>query len=123
MLQIKRLSAFDPAFTTLDAPLLLSFGVSLLTENTVSGVLTSPMVPDAHPLPYAPSQYGRHPLPDDSKEATIVYMPHCPRALYQNVLASNWTEGRLGRVILLANELDGYLTRCDLLYRPCTMLR
>lgn len=39
-------------------------------------------------------------------------MPHCPRTLYHNVLASNWSPEQLGRVVLIANELDGYVTRC-----------
>lgn len=38
-------------------------------------------------------------------------MPHCPRGLYQNVLASNWSKEQLGRVVLLANEMEGYMTR------------
>lgn len=62
--------------------------------------------------PHSSPQHGRHPLPTDGQEATIVYMPHCPRTLYHNVLASNWSPEQLGRVVLIANELDGYVTRC-----------
>lgn len=39
------MSAFDPAFTALDMPLLASYGVSVISENTVRFVACPSLLP------------------------------------------------------------------------------
>ncbi|KAL7411803.1 hypothetical protein BDY24DRAFT_394937 [Mrakia frigida] len=87
-LNITSMEAYDPAFTSVDELLLGSYSISVLPTNT----------------------HGHHPLPSDDS-TTLVYMPHCPRTLYQNFLFSNWSEDALGRLILLSNEISGYVVR------------
>lgn len=40
---------------------------------------------------------------------TLLYMPHCPRSLYERLLEEN--QGRLGNLLLLGNPLDQYAER------------
>ncbi|KAI8053421.1 hypothetical protein BDF22DRAFT_684599 [Syncephalis plumigaleata] len=42
---------------------------------------------------------------------TLVYMPHCPKGLYANLLAANWHPDRLKHLILLGNCLETYVER------------
>lgn len=35
-------------------------------------------------------------------------MPHCPRSLFDLLLARNWNKDRLSHVVLLGNRLDMY---------------
>ncbi len=37
---------------------------------------------------------------------TICFMPHCPRALYNNVLSANWSKEQLSRLIFIGNSFD-----------------
>lgn len=42
-------------------------------------------------------------------EPTFLYMPHCPRSLYESLLATN--KEHLENIILLSNELKVYSER------------
>lgn len=48
---------------------------------------------------------GRHTL----NGPTLVYMPHCPRPLYESILSTNFTPESLPHLILLGNDLADYL--------------
>lgn len=52
---------------------------------------------------------GRHKLSPD--RACLVYMPHCPKALYESFLSANFSEALSGRPgwVLLGNDLAEYL--------------
>lgn len=50
-------------------------------------------------------------------EPTLVYMPHCPKELYEALLRANWRKEALERVILCGNELSLYST--DMSAFPC----
>ncbi|KAM0792224.1 hypothetical protein ACM66B_004920 [Microbotryomycetes sp. NB124-2] len=39
---------------------------------------------------------------------TLLFMPHCPRSLYELLLKKNWSRDKLRKIILLANRLDMY---------------
>ena len=39
---------------------------------------------------------------------TLFFMPHCPKWLYHNVLASNWSRESLRRVIIVGNSFTVY---------------
>ena len=41
-------------------------------------------------------------------EPTLLYMPHCPRFLYDQLLQKNWSIEGLRRIVLLGNALDIY---------------
>ena len=36
----------------------------------------------------------------------LVFMPHCPKALYNNLLFSNWSIDRLSRLIIFGNSFS-----------------
>lgn len=39
---------------------------------------------------------------------TLVYMPHCPRSLFDDLLRKNWSVEALKRLVILGNRLDMY---------------
>jgi len=39
---------------------------------------------------------------------TLVYMPHCDRELYENLIRKNWTRDNLLNIVLLGNRLIEY---------------
>ena len=43
-------------------------------------------------------------------EPTLVYMPHCPKELYEALLRANWKKEALDHIILCGNELSLYST-------------
>jgi DnaJ family protein A protein 5 len=49
---------------------------------------------------------GRHPLSPDLP--TLIYMPHCPKPLYESILSTNYSTF-LAAHILLGNELADYV--------------
>lgn len=49
-------------------------------------------------------QCGGYSLP----RPTFVYMPHCPRELYEALLRANWTHDALARIVLCGNDLSAY---------------
>jgi hypothetical protein len=42
---------------------------------------------------------------------TLLYLPHCPRQLSNNLLAANWRPAGLARLVLLANSFAGTVER------------
>jgi hypothetical protein len=40
--------------------------------------------------------------------ATLFYMPHCARDMYNNVLWANWSVDALSRVLILGNRFSSY---------------
>ena len=42
---------------------------------------------------------------------TLVYMPKCPRALYEAVLRANWDAVQLRGLVLCGNDLDAYMAQ------------
>ena len=60
---------------------------------------------------------------------TVFFLPHCPRWLYQNVLARNWTQAALLNVCIIGNSFSGIMERRSLenmgavseaIYQSCT---
>jgi hypothetical protein len=45
--------------------------------------------------------------------STVVYMPHCPCALYGNLLCANWAAASLSNTIWIGNSFIQYLTRAQ----------
>ncbi|ORY72215.1 hypothetical protein BCR35DRAFT_307768 [Leucosporidium creatinivorum] len=39
---------------------------------------------------------------------TLLYMPHCPRPLFNELIRKNWDPAKLRRLVLLGNRLDMY---------------
>ena len=51
------------------------------------------------------------------REPTFVYMPHCPKDMYEALLRANWHMDRLAQLVLCGNELSMYMT--DMAAYPC----
>ena len=79
-LPVGKLSFFDPVFNAADKKLLAeSYKFNLLDANSQC----------MHRV---------------SKTTTIFYMPHCGKALYNNLLYSNWSPSCLSKLVILGND-------------------
>ncbi|BEI95756.1 hypothetical protein CcaverHIS631_0107050 [Cutaneotrichosporon cavernicola] len=78
------ISAFDPVFDEGDTRVLTSLSVTIITDNL----------------------RGEHELTD---KPTLVYMPHCSKALYESFLAKNYSTRLTSGIVLLGNDLGEYL--------------
>ncbi|KDQ12384.1 hypothetical protein BOTBODRAFT_34685 [Botryobasidium botryosum FD-172 SS1] len=76
-------SIYDPVFAEEDKETLSSLGLSVSLEN----------------------KRAKHPCTDP----TLVFMPHCPLRLYENILRENWSARTLSGLILVANTFSGYV--------------
>lgn len=74
------MQAYDPQWEEADKRVLVKLGVDVLTENKM----------------------GNHNL-----ESHLVYMPHCPRPLYEDLIAHNFIPDK--RFVVLGNDLRDYL--------------
>lgn len=45
------------------------------------------------------------------EDYTLFYMPHCGRAMYNNILWANWSPEQLSKVALIGNSFHSYLER------------
>lgn len=78
-----RVSAFDPISSDLDDKVLRSLGIEPVDRATA-----------------CPKAY---------EEPTLLFMPHCPRGLYEAYLRANWASAeQLRRVMLCCNRLTRY---------------
>ncbi|WFC99076.1 hypothetical protein MYAM1_001812 [Malassezia yamatoensis] len=75
-------SIFDPLFDARDLALVRHLGMQAPLEN----------------------KCGHYTL----DRPTFVYMPRCPRELYESLLRANWTELLLRQMVLCGNDLDHY---------------
>lgn len=48
------------------------------------------------------------------EEGTALFMPHCPRFLYHNALAANWSPEQLQRMLIVGNSFAAYEERVRL---------
>jgi len=80
--RVVRVEAYDPIFDDEDRDLLTSLKITPLQFNV----------------------QGRYPF----EETVFVYMPHCTRTLYENLLRSNWSSTGLSRLYLCCNNLERY---------------
>ncbi|XP_015276770.1 PREDICTED: SRR1-like protein [Gekko japonicus] len=72
---------FDPAFSTLEREVLSGLGFSVLSRN----------------------EEGKRP----AEEPTLFYMVHCGKALYNNLLWSNWSAEALSQMVVVGNSFKG----------------
>ncbi|KAF6767088.1 Sensitivity To Red Light Reduced-like, SRR1 [Kalmanozyma brasiliensis GHG001] len=118
--------AYDPVFTVHDVGLLKLYGVAVAPSTTVPGASDSISESDAAPPSdsrTAPRSKDPHstPPPSEAKSIesyytnirtpTLLYMPHCDRELYEEVLVLNYPDDNAdaGRqVVLLSNLLTNY---------------
>jgi len=75
-------SVYDPVFTVEDVEVLRNLQLNCLTDQV----------------------HGKYPL----LKPTILFMPHCDRNLYENILRENWTKDRLQNMLLIANRFSEY---------------
>ncbi|XP_054852641.1 SRR1-like protein [Eublepharis macularius] len=72
---------FDPVFSPLEKEVLSCLGLSVLSQN----------------------EEGKRPI----AEPTVFYMVHCGKALYNNLLWSNWSAEALSKMIIIGNSFKG----------------
>ncbi|XP_066466079.1 SRR1-like protein [Tiliqua scincoides] len=72
---------FDPVFSTVETDILNSLGVTVLSEN---------------------EEGKRH-----VHNPTLFYMIHCGKALYNNLLWSNWSMEGLSNLVVIGNSFRG----------------
>ncbi|NWW02730.1 SRR1L protein, partial [Oreocharis arfaki] len=77
-----RCALFDPAFSAREAAALRALGLCLLPEN----------------------EEGKHGV---HGSATLFYMVHCGKALYNNLLWSNWSPAALSKLVIIGNSFRG----------------
>jgi len=77
-----KVSVYDPVFTEGDVQLLRDLHFNCLTDNTATYPILKP---------------------------TILFMPHCDRNLYENMLRENWTKEGLRKMVLIANRFSEYV--------------
>eukprot|EP00494_Astrolonche_serrata_P031889 UN32158 len=71
---------FDPLFNNVDQNILKKFGFSVDERNEEGKIKIT--------------------------KQTLVYMPHCPLSLYENIIRSNWNKSNLTNIILIGNRLN-----------------
>ncbi|KAJ3894177.1 SRR1-domain-containing protein [Lentinula edodes] len=85
-----RISIYDPVFTDEDKSLLRQLGMCVLdcgsdtTDTRIYNISTD-------------------------EEPTMLFMPHCDLALYESVLAANWSSSRLNNSLFICNHFDDYI--------------
>ncbi|XP_048369844.1 SRR1-like protein [Sphaerodactylus townsendi] len=72
---------FDPVFSVLERDVLRSLGLSVLSRN----------------------EEGKRAV----HEPTVYYMIHCGKALYNNLLWSNWSAEALSKMVIIGNSFKG----------------
>ncbi|NXX76456.1 SRR1L protein, partial [Urocolius indicus] len=75
-------SLFDPAFSALEVAVLQRLGLRLLPDN----------------------EEGKHGV---EGSATLFYMVHCGKALYNNLLWRNWSAATLSKMVIIGNSFRG----------------
>lgn len=77
--------AFDPAFSETERETLAGLEIVLLEKNTE----------------------GKHKV----SSPTLLYLPHCPKQLTNNLLWSNWSEEGLSNLFLVGNSIKNVCLR------------
>ncbi|NXE69431.1 SRR1L protein, partial [Calcarius ornatus] len=102
-----RCALFDPAFSEREAAALRALGLCLLPENEVRTAPVTPRGPRTELGPDGlgvPGQEGKHGI---EGAATLFYMVHCGKALYNNLLWSNWSPAALSKLVIIGNSFRG----------------
>lgn len=95
---------YDPVFSKQDIYLLeIGLGYECLIENKVGN---HPFSSPSHRESNTTLNLSRR-----FKFQTLIYMPHCPRTLYENFLRSNWTPETLSGLLFCWNDLRTYSER------------
>ncbi|RLV99739.1 hypothetical protein DV515_00009410, partial [Chloebia gouldiae] len=102
-----RCALFDPVFSAREAAALRALGLCLLPENEVrtpSGHTAARGQGSAVMGSVVPRQEGKHGV---QGAATLFYMVHCGKALYNNLLWSNWSPAALSKLVIIGNSFRG----------------
>ncbi|KAJ4479214.1 SRR1-domain-containing protein [Lentinula aciculospora] len=82
-----KISIYDPVFTEEDKLLFVQLGICVMDPRET------------------------HQFNATVEEPTILYMPHCDLALYEDVLTANWSLERLGNILFICNHFDDYIQK------------
>lgn len=81
--QIEHVELFDPLFSDADIRVIKNhYGLDVISSNE------------------------RAMKTCDANLTTLFFMPHCPKALYNNLLYANWSNDRLNRLIIFGNSFS-----------------
>lgn len=95
------MSVYDPVFTENDVKLFRDLQLHCLSADTARPWLSE----DGWNSDV--SVQAKYPL----LKPTILFMPHCDRNLYENILRQNWAQERLRNMLLIANRFSEYVDR------------
>ena len=89
-----RLQLFEPLLSDVERRSARALGFELIERNELGW----------RPISQCPSDASASSPP----RRTLFFMPHCPKWLYHNVLASNWSPPSLRRLVVLGNSFSVY---------------
>lgn len=99
---VPHVTVFDPLFSEADVAFMQRRHAHLPDKNRVRTLCATNFL-----------QCGAYEL----SVPTFVYMPHCPKELYEALLRANWDKNALERLVLCGNELSMYTL--DMAAYPC----
>jgi hypothetical protein len=105
-IQIGRVELYDPIMSVMDKQLVKYVYKLNIAEKNTRCVKTYALV--GSPIVNADDKTKNNNKSSNISEdrlLNIIYMPHCPKALYNNLLYSNWCEQSLSRIMLIGNSL------------------
>jgi|SRR5882762_4427183 hypothetical protein len=105
MQERRKVSVYDPVFTGDDVELLRDLQLNCLRDNTARHRLSRRF--DGILMLSFFYQQVKYPL----LKPTMLFMPHCDRNLYENILRENWTRARLRNMLLIANRFSEYVDK------------
>lgn len=98
-----KVEIYDPIFTSQDTLLLeKGLGFTCLEENKAGNYSFRSKSQSSNESIHRKSSF---------EFKTFIYMPHCPRTLYENFLRSNWNKETLKEMLFCWNDLRGYADR------------
>ncbi len=100
---------FDPLLLEEERSILRQLGCQLIPTNEVDQKLTTCLhtyTSDCYPLSFVQACKRAVAAP------TLFFMPHCGRAMYNNLLWANWSPEKLAHTAIIGNSFSSYLERC-----------
>ena len=102
---------YDPVLQEEEQMAITECGCQIVSRNEVGGFFI------AHVLPI---MYCTQLCKFRVEEKTLFYMPHCGKAMYNNLLWANWSTEHLGKMAIIGNSFNSYYEKyLDPYLPPC----